>query len=289
MLCYIKGFEKMTPSTIKQSEIKMECGQAVNVYTIESVHDLSQFIGFGKYKNKERCNVFIRGQVDLYDGSLIPSLYRNKQKNTENQNTTDKFNHRINLLKENVASLSNYDKILLEPLLQHYGVKTPYIDVVDNVWVALWFALHTAKVKQIGSHEYVYYYNNDHDFSYILLIASDAINNSEKHGVYEGKDTVMVDLRKSLPSIFLRPHAQHAYMIKKKSIESVDYSDLVIGIAKIPTELGLRWLGNNEFLTVSSLFPAAYFDTGYSLLLRDYLQGPTYTVKQYGSIQIITD
>ena len=45
----------------------------------------------------------------------------------------------------------------------------------------------------------------------------------------------------------MRPHAQLAYMLKKVDNCSEDYSDLVIGIAKIPTSLGLKWLGNNEF------------------------------------------
>lgn len=30
----------------------------------------------------------------------------------------------------------------VEPLVQHYGVRTRWLDVVDNIWVALWFACH---------------------------------------------------------------------------------------------------------------------------------------------------
>lgn len=286
MLYQIENFEKKTPSEIMYESVLLHCGKKINVYTIKTVHDLTQFIGFGKYMNNNGFNVFLRGQTELFNGALIPSIYRGR---TRLDTITAKYNSRIDEIKRDVDSFSQYDRIVLDPLLQHYGIKTPYIDLVDNVWVALWFALHKATVKIINSHEYVYYYNNDDDYSYILLIATDAINPSEKHGVYDGVATKLIDLRKALPSYFLRPHAQHAYMLKKNKKFESDYSDLIIGIAKIPTDLGFKWLGINEFLTVSSLFPAAYFDSGYSVLLKKYPEYDAGTIRQYGSIQIITD
>ena len=92
-----------------------------------------------------------------------------------------------------------------------------------------------------------------------------------------------------MPSYFLRPHAQHAYMLRKLEEYPSDYSDLIVGIARIPTKLGVSWLGNNDFLTVSSLFPAAYFDSGYKVLLKKYPDMDPSEVRQFGSIQILTD
>ena len=286
MLYKIENFEKKTPSNIEYESITLKCGNSVKVYTIKTVHDLTQFIGFGKYMNNNGHNVFLRGQTELYGGALIPSIYRNR---TRLDSITAKYNARIEKVKNDVDSFSQYDRTVLDPLLQHYGIKTPYIDLVDNVWVALWFALHKATVKLINSHEYVYYFKNSNQYSYILLVATDAINVSDKNGVYEGETTQMIDLRKALPSYFLRPHAQHAYMLKKKGETVGDYSDLIIGIAKIPTELGFKWIGTSEFLTVSTLFPAAYFDSGYKVLLKKYPEENQGTINQYGSIQILTD
>ena len=287
MLCKINDFEKKTPSDIVCESTTLKCGQEVNVYTIESVHDLIQFIGFGKYINNKHHNVLLRGQTQLYDGALIPSLYRERERL---DSITQKYNKRMNDIRKNVKSFTQYERIILEPLLQHYGIKTPFIDLVDNVWVALWFALHQAKCKTINSREYIYYYNNDREYSYIMLVATDAVTLCDDNGgVYEGTETKLVDLRKALPSYFLRPHAQHAYMIRKNESYPEDSSDLIIGIAKIPTVLGLKWLGQNDFLTVSSLFPAAYFDSGYAVLLKQYPEEQQGIVHQYGSIQIITD
>lgn len=286
MLYKIMNFEKKTPSDIEFEKIQLDCGEEINVYTIETVHDLIQFIGFGKYMNNQRSNVFLRGQTELYDGKLIPSLYRGRNKIDA---ITTKYNYRMNKIKTDIDSFKQYDRCVLEPLLQHYGIKTTYLDLVDNVWVALWFALHQTKSEAINSHEYIYYSPNTNPYSYILLVATDAINVSERNGIYEGETTRLVDLRKALPSYFLRPHAQHAYMLKKKDKEISDYSNLIIGIAKVPTKLGFKWIGTSEFLTVSSLFPAAYFDSGYKILLKKYPEEEQGIINQYGSIQILTD
>lgn len=287
MLYKINNFEKKTPSTIYKEPVDLACGSSIDVYTIETIHDLVQFIGFGKYMNNEKHNVFLRGQTSLYGGKLVPSIYRDR---TRYDTITTKFNTRISQTIEGQASFKQYDRKVFDPLIQHYGIKTNQIDVVDNIWIALWFALHKATTEVINSHEYIYYYDTPDEFCYILLIASDAVESSKAHmGVYEGSTTRLVDLRKALPSYFLRPHAQHAYMIKKLEQFPSDYTDLIIGIAKIPTKLAFKWLGTNDLLTVNSLFPAAYFDSGYKILLKKFPEYDQGEVRTYGSIQIITD
>ena len=73
----ITEFEKKTPSHIDYEEVLLNCGQTIKVYTIKTVHDLTQFIGYGKYMNCQTHRVFLRGQTSLYSGKMIPSLYRN--------------------------------------------------------------------------------------------------------------------------------------------------------------------------------------------------------------------
>lgn len=286
MFYIIDNFEDKTPSDIKYETITLACGKEINIYQIDQVHDLTQFIGFGKYKNNKASNVFYRGQTSLYHGNLVPSLYRGK---SSFEVVTNKYNARINNILREVKKFEGYDRSVFEPLIQHYGIKTPYIDVVDNIWVALWFALHQAKSVTINSHEYIYYYKNENPYSYIILLASDAKKETDQFGVYKGDKTTLVDLRKAAPSYFLRPHAQHAYMLRKNEFAPNDYTDLIVGIAKIATKTGFEWMGTNEFLTVSSLFPAAYFDSGYAVMLKRYPEEEPGVVNQYGSIQILTD
>jgi len=155
MLYHIQNFEKKTPSDITKENYLLSCGKTLPIYTITTVHDLNQFIGFGKYINNHEYNVFLRGQTNLYNGSLIPSLYRNR---TKIDSITSKYNTRINNICKNIRSFQQYDRKILDPLLQHYGIRTNQIDLVDNVWVALWFALHKAKCVAINAHEYIYFY-----------------------------------------------------------------------------------------------------------------------------------
>ena len=286
MLNRIFRFEEKTPSDILFETITLSSRDIINVYTIETIHDLTQFIGYGKYMNCKEHNVYLRGQTSLYNGALIPSLYRGK---TNIESITMKYNKRINCFKDTVKSFYQYERNVLEPLLQHYGIKTPYIDLVDNVWVALWFALHQAKSVIVNSHEYVYFHKSTEQYAYILLIASDARVMTEYKGVYSGNKTCLVDLRNASPSYFLRPHAQHAFMLRKNEPYPADYSDLIVGVARIPVELGFKWLGTNDFLTVNSLFPAMYFDSGYEVLMKRFPEEDQGTVRQYGSIQVVTD
>lgn len=66
MLYRVNEFEKKTPSNIDVEQIKLSCGEFVNMYTIKSVNDLTQFIGFGKYINNMNYNLLMRCQADLY-------------------------------------------------------------------------------------------------------------------------------------------------------------------------------------------------------------------------------
>lgn len=286
MYYLVEDFEKKTPSNISVETIELACKKAINVYTIETVHDLTQFIELGKYKNNKVGNVYFRGQTSLYGGTMVPSLYREREKLDR---ITWKYNERINKVIKEQKIFSKYSRTVFEPLIQHYGVKTPYIDLVDNIWVALWFALHQATSETINSHEYVYYHESNEEYAYIILMISDAKEETKQFGVYKGSDTTLIDLRKATPSFFLRPHAQHAYMIRKNEAFPGDYSDLIVGIAKIPTSVGFKWLGSNEFLTLSSLFPAVRFDSGYKNLLKSYPEEEQGIINQYGSIQILTD
>ena len=267
-------------------KIHLTCGKEMKVYEIKNVHQFIQFVGYGKYINNGKYNVYLRGQTGLFNGTMKPSLYRGDSRII---NAFDTYNNKVNSLIESVNTLKNYPKDILEPLLQHYGVKTNWLDLVDNMWIALWFACHDASSKVIESREYVYFSESNEEYAYIYLIATDAIEEiSEKRGIYKGDTTISIDLRKGAPSFFLRPHAQHAIMIRKKDAMSDDYTDLIVGIAKIPMTIAKKWIGNSELLAVNSLFPAPHFDEGYALLLKDIPLDSKDIVKNIGSIQIVS-
>lgn len=180
-------------------------------------------------------------------------------------------------MKVLVADNQPYRELIIEGLLQHYGIKTHFIDVVDNHWIALWFGLYKAiEIKSVKS--YICYRKRtinkikcDDGYQYMILIASNN-NLTNLFNLNETKsETVTIDLRANTPSTFLRPHAQHGLVIRKlKNDETSGYdiSKYVVGIIKISINCVDKWLGDGTLLTVDNLFPSPAYDLGYDLLLE---------------------
>jgi len=268
-----------------------KCGHSVPIYEVENVHALNQLIGYAKFINHSYGDVYYRGECKLHD-SLLPSLFRGYT------NTSIIAGQLNNLIKKilNDEHMKNEIKIDLsdrtsaalkvEGILQHYGIKTRFIDVVDNHWVALWMGLNRCiKYKQL----YEYYHYNEREiplidfadgkecteedlYQYLLLIAVPGNSVRINNGIYSSDDFYEIDLRQALPSTFLRPHAQHGLVIKKRphdgdQVEKYDIATNVVGIVKIRIDRVKQWIGTGELLTQDNLFPAPAYDNGYDVLL----------------------
>ena len=133
-------------------------------------------------------------------------------------------------------------EIRLESTLQHYGIPTHYVDLVDNHWVALWFGANQYKAYMNGTlgryekrsadigdvfqkrielseDDFKRYLVNVKDciYQYLLLIFVSKPKENPESGVSINEDnTILVDLRNALPSTFLRPHAQHGWTIRRE-------------------------------------------------------------------------
>lgn len=139
------GFEKVTQ--IQDSFFISE-----KLLHAESMYALIQAIGYIKFKVEKEFDgeygIALRGQSRLY-GDLPPSLFHGikkqdarikEQKNLKNlieemedwaKKEYDKRPKKK--YKNNLCGYLSIDVDDLEPLLQHYGVKTTYLDLVDNI------------------------------------------------------------------------------------------------------------------------------------------------------------
>ena len=261
--------------TIKNTEWTTDVDSGADVLHVRDPHAMVMAAGYLKYRfaYNESEGIYFRGQRKLY-GALSPTLFRG----VKLQNAIDK---RIGLLKSTVAGFRSRCSILNsfgdwshEPLLQHYGISTTWIDLVDNVWVALWFACHQA-ISAGKNGEFLHFEKRqkqtDADYAYILLVGADiSKRNKKKPGYYSGDNTELVDLRMAAPSIFLRPHAQHGLLFRKKGTGSGragDYADQIRGILRIDLNDALSWLGVGKMVGTHSLFPPPYYDEGYKILI----------------------
>jgi hypothetical protein len=267
---------------IRDAEYLKDDASSEMVFHVNDPHALIQAAGYLKYviAKSQGEGIYFRGETKVHS-SLSPTLFRVIKTNR----TTTKYQALLNALIKHIRSQENifaqFSSLAHEPLLQHYGVRTSWIDLVDNVWVALWFACHKAhgsgKFGEFLHFERRSAYGADDAFAYILLIGADLRSSrSTEHGVVLGNTTELVDLRIAAPSIFLRPHAQHGLLFRCRgdhTARPTDYSSQIRGIIRISLQNALAWLGDGRMLGVHALFPPPFYDHGYSILLAAGVQG----------------
>lgn len=189
--------------------------------------------------------------------------------------------------------------LIVEALLQHYGYSTHFIDLVDNHWIALWFGLNQfKKIKNLS--EYCCYQkrtinpidlvtSNDPEaeiYQYMLLVAVDNNAAPVERGIYVGNEIITIDLRSSLPSIFLRPHAQHGLVVRRNTHDPADSFDIsanVVGIVRLRIDNVISWIGSGNLLESANLFPSPAYDYGYEILLqrKDLFENDYHRIAQY--------
>lgn len=287
---------------------KFKSGHEVPLYELSSTGALNQIIGHGKFNNSEYGNVYYRGISGLYD-NVLPTLMRNRacglpddlvqtlKSICENPYLKESLKLRKRLIPRTLEDkyankrIIRFNKYCAEALLQHYAGSTRFLDIVDNHWIAIWMGLHTfhmhgkrnifcETIRRNIDIRNVYDAVKKSDVSllneyvYLLLIAIPHSTTLPEYGISESDKFVVVDLRQALPSIYLRPHAQHALVVRKidknNKAQTANYYDMskqVIGILRIRVDLASDWLGAGMLVTQQNLFPSPSIDQGYNNLL----------------------
>jgi len=108
-------------------------------------------------------------------------------------------------------------------------------------------------------------------YLYVLLIAMPNVEENVIPGIKESETLIEVDLRKALPSTYVRPHAQHALVVGKregKMAKDYDMASQAVGILRVRLDYASQWLGSGSLLTQDNLFPSPAVDQGYDNLLQ---------------------
>jgi hypothetical protein len=161
----------------------------------------------------------------------------------------------------------------VEPLLQHYGIRTRWLDVVDNIWIALWFACH----NQVTIGDQAYHQRRSvaqegmESLAHIAVLRAGEQKPTDIPGYTLGQSARVVDLRYAVPSTYLRPHAQHGLLIAPATLpdkSSGSLVDNVVANLEIALDDALAWLGTGVMLSTHVLFPPAVVDEGFRKLLK---------------------
>ena len=194
---------------------------SIPIYHADSPHAFNRAIGYARYINSTAGTVLYRGQNKLHP-SLLPSGARGGKSAVSDQVFEDvckdadlsKF---LGLERPETKGWREYNWMLIESVLQHYGADTYCMDFVDNHWCALWFGLY----RFYKSH---YFKRNDDGNLYVFLYVADT-EGACVGGMYIGEDTYTVDLRKALPSTFQRPASQHGWVVRSKERKPVSLDE----------------------------------------------------------------
>lgn len=278
--------DKQTRQCIKEIPID---GINIPLWQVENMYGFVKLIGHAKYLNREYGRVLLRGQCIDYK-SMKPAAYRSSISRADaDARVTEmvsilKRDKGLNAKKQPTPNIQSFVKcfnpLVYEAILQHYCFETRLLDVLDNIWVTLWFASHRrmkdeelcpdySNCKQC--HESARYVESTGEYSYVYLIGIPAERGQcERCGIEEGKKHCLIDIRRACPSTILRPHMQHGLVIgfydKKRFKES--YAEQIIAIIRIKTQNCLEWLRNDKTLTPSTLFPCPMFDEMYKMILK---------------------
>mgnify|MGYP005809278761 FL=1 len=283
---------------------KFQAQHEVPIFEVSDYRALNQLIGYAKFLNTDYGDVYYRGEVHLHN-SLLPSISRKPNPPKFEQALNSAIKKAIDDTKfSRTAKLTGFKgkenpALIVEALLQHYGYSTHFVDLVDNHWIALWFGLNQfEKIQNLS--EYCYYQKRNINpielvttkdleasiYQYMLLVAVDNNAAPVERGIYVGNEIITIDLRSSLPSIFLRPHAQHGLVVRRNIHEptaSFDISSNVVAIIRLRIDNVISWIGSGNLLETANLFPSPAYDYGYEILLqrKDLFENEYHKIAQY--------
>lgn len=190
-------------------------------------------------KSNIKRRIFYRGQEQSWP--LRPSLYRFCETKEEVREAEQWLEKALDCIRDVFDKEGTDD--LREALAQHYSLKTRYIDVVDHIQTALWFAYD--HVKKAGERS-----RKDEAVGYIQVIA------------IPEKDATIYDLREK-PSQWLRPHIQQGFSVKMKypGKRLGDISQHVVMTLIVNRENLRRW-SNYDNIPREYFYPSSAVDNG---------------------------
>lgn len=216
---------------------------------------LARFVAFVKYRVQlTGGDVFLRGQTEHHRG-MTPALFRQVAA-PELARRVDAYARVLGKIQESLP-YGRFHRSNPGALFQHYGLKTPWLDLVDNLYTAVWFATHE---HRSDSEFRSYYQPSRQRTGWVTLISTRSTENQHLH---------CIDLRKHHSSMNVRLHAQHGISAATQedfaSPALYDYGEFVVGRVCIPNNGAFALRG--RLASPRFLFPPPSIDESFQLLL----------------------
>jgi hypothetical protein len=207
--------------------------------------------------------VFMRGQTNDFSG-MIPSLFRNIQNMADFSKLYSAYKDLGQQIKK-ISKAKRFEGEVGSAVLQHYGVKTPWLDLVDNIFIALWFACWERFEHKDGY--YRFRQRNSSEFGWVYFLKFD-YGNPDDEDVIVGKNTKYCDLRSSTESLVLRAHTQHGVFgsLNNLNYTNYDMNKYIVAAVRFPVENFINFLNRFGIITPNYMFPSDHYDNTYKML-----------------------
>lgn len=219
--------------------------------SLEHPETLAAFFAFCSGQSVD-TRVFLRGCTRNYD-TAYPSLFRDLPGDHLSRERTKRWNAYTRVL-HNLRNLDGgrWRRTDLGAVLQHYGVNTPWLDVVRNIYSAIWFATH--ELRGTGLDGVVQ--PTKSDYSWISFF--------RRKDRATGRTLRVKDISAHHSSTHLRPHVQHGGSLSMQADDAVvpyhcqDFNTFRIAQIRIPNTT--EWKMSGYMVSAAFMFPSRHLD-----------------------------
>lgn len=246
------------------SEIHFDEDEYGNIVECSTYISLVRLLGYVKYHSSS--TVLVRGQSRCW-GNLNPSAIRTAPNNSDLHREADDF--LVTFRNTLQVDLEEAQQHSTEPHLQHYGIRTRWLDVVDSLPHALYFAVfnqynsdgRSRMILPQGGES-----STDYGYLYLIDCDPDEARAPQTRGVWTTDSGLKIcDLRRAKPSKALRPHSQHGYLIRGTDTELNLWNRVLVRI-RVPRKQAHEWI-SGHCLAHCAMFPGEHEDQNYATLL----------------------
>lgn len=181
--------------------------------------------------------LLLRGQTTNHPG-MVPGLFRPPNNTVPIATLIAAEEDFAKDIRQSI-SVGRFKRPSIAALLQHYGYRTTWLDVVDNLWTAVWFATH-----EISSAD--------------GAVCAHCLNRTGWLYFMAVPDDQATDLRESHHGLSLRPHAQAGWSVRGVDASIADLNEFVV--ASVEFSVNDRWKLDGHMASDSFFLPGANLD-----------------------------
>jgi len=221
--------------------------------------------------NHPSARVYLRGQDRHFD-SLRPSLFRSPNDSYPTQRLLAAQRDFSATLAQTSAR-KRFQRPNLPALLQHYGVRTSWLDVVDNLYVAAWFATHSRNSngwigKRTGNCGWLYFISTEGSTCCLTV----------------------VDFRDEHHHLSARPLSQHGVSVTRCgnhwSSTALGFEEFVVATVRL--RCGPEWRLRGFMASQRFLFPSASEDNTLKFLQQPRVRKLLRTIEKKQGFRVGT-